>query len=789
MSFLPPLTLYVIGWFLGIVLGPLAHQPAWVWLLLSALGLASALIARRHVARRHLAIAIVLLGLGGARWIWAQPSIDASFIAYYNDSGEATLEGYVIDEPDARDTYVNLRVEVDTAVVAGAEAATPVNGVVLAQVPRSPEINYGDRIRVHGDLREPPTYEGFDYADYLARQGVYSILRRARASVIDGGEPPWQLQWQFAIFRPIYMVKGVALAAITRTFPEPQGSLLSGILLGVDANVPRSLQDAFRTTGTTHILAISGFNVSIIAGLFTKVFQRVLGQKRAIPVTIAAIAAYTVLAGADASVVRAAVMGSLVLLSGGFHRPSNGLASLSAAAFLMTLYNPGTAWDVGFQLSVAATLGLIVYAEPLTQGAIRFLNRFIPQTTVEQIISLVGEFSLLTVAAQITTLPLIAYYFRQISLISLVANLLVLPVQPAVMILGGIATLSAMINATLGYWLYWLAWPFVAFTIVVVEALAKVPLAAIPINRFSIWVLFGMYVALFGLTWFYSREPEQRPKWLPAMTSWAQTLALAGLAIATLTAWNVYLHQPDGKLRVTFLNVGHGDAVLIQTPTGRYALIDGGPSPNALAEALGRHLPATARTLDLVIVASPETDSLGGLPGLLGRYEIGQVIMAGEPQSNSAYRDWVGSLSSHAIPVVTAESGLQFDLGEGAALSVVATNKHGAVLRLDYRDASFLVPAGVDAIAATELATSGRILPATVLLAPHHGGEKSISALFMDAAQPSAIVIAVEAGNPAGDPYPGTLDLFEGRTMLRTDERGAISFATDGQQLWVEAER
>ncbi|MBM4425255.1 MAG: DUF4131 domain-containing protein, partial [Chloroflexi bacterium] len=732
---------------------------------------------------------VVLFGLGAARWAWAQPTIDASFIAYYNDSGEATLEGYVIDEPDARDTYVNLRVAVDTLLADSSDAAIPVSGIVLAQVPRIPQINYGDRIRVQGDLRQPPTYEDFDYADYLARQGVYSILRRARASVIDGGEPPWQLQWQFVIFRPIYTVKGAALAAITRTFPEPQGSLLSGILLGVDANVPPSLQEAFRTTGTTHILAISGFNVSIIAGLFTKIFQRVLGQKQAIPVTIAAIAAYTVLAGADASVVRAAVMGSLVLLSGGFHRPSNGLASLAAAAFIMTLYNPGTAWDVGFQLSVAATLGLILYAEPLTQAAIRFLARFMSPKTVERVVGLVGEFSLLTVAAQITTLPLIAYYFRQISVISLVANLLVLPVQPAVMILGGIATLGAMINTTLGYWLYWLAWPFVAFTIVVVEALAKVPLAAIPIDQFSIGALFGMYAALFGLTWFYSREPEQRPKWLPAMSSWAQTLGLAGLAIGTLAAWNVYLHQPDGRLHVTFLNVGHGDAILIQTPTGRYALIDGGPSPNALAEALGRHLPATARRLDLVIAASPETDSLSGLPGLLGRYDIGQVVMAGEPQTNSAYREWVGGLSSHAISVTAAEPGLQVDLGDGAVLSVVANSRRGAVFRLDYRNASFLIPAGMDAVVATELATSGSILPATVLLAPRHGGEKSISALFMDAVQPSAIVIAVEAGNAAGDPHPATLDLFTGRTVLRTDKNGTIGFATDGQQLWVEAER
>ncbi len=787
--FIPPLALYICGWLAGIGIAPYAPQPAWAWLLLSALGVAGAAIVRRDIPLRNFAVAAVMFGLGAARWVWAQPSINASFIAYYNDSGEVALEGYVIDEPDVRDTYVNLGVEVDTVLAEEADAAIPVRGKVLVQVPRTPEIGYGDRIRAHGDLRQAPIYGDFDYADYLARQDVYSILRRAQASVINPGRLPFWLQWQIAIFQPIYNFKGAALAAIARTFPEPQGSLLTGILLGVDANVSPSLQEAFRTTGTSHILAISGFNVSIIAGLFTRIFRRMLGQKWAVPVTIVAIAAYTILAGSDASVVRAAIMGSLVLLSGGLQRPSNGLAALAVAAFLMTLYNPGTASDVGFQLSGAATLGLIVYAEPLTQTATRFLARFMPSTTVERIVGMIGEFSLLTIAAQITTLPLIAYYFHQISIISLVANLLVLPAQPAVMVLGGLATIGAMINATIGHSLYWLAWPFITFTIVIIELLAKLPLAAIPLDRFSLPALLGMYALLFGLTWLLNREATQRPKWLPPLSGWVTHAVLALLAIGTLVAWNIYLHRPDGKLHVTFLNVGHGDAILIQTPSGRYALVDGGQSPNALAESLGRLLPIGTRTLDLVVAASPEVDSVGGLPGLLSRYEIQQVVMAGDPGRTSIYREWAEGVSSRNIPVLAADVGQQFDLGEGAALRVEAVGAKGASLRLEYGNASFLLPVGLDAAFATQLATTGLIRPTTVVLVPQHGGENSISAKLLDTARPSAVIIAVGAGNPDGDPQPQTLNLLSNYTILRTDKHGTISFATDGWQLWAESEK
>ncbi len=535
---------------------------------------------------------------------------------------------------------------------------------------------------------------------------------------------------------------------------------------------------------------ISGFNISIIAGVFTKLFRRMFGEKRAVPLAIIAIALYTVLAGASASVVRAAIMGTIVLLAGGLNRPSTGLASLAAAAFLMTAVSPGTLWDVGFQLSVAATLGLVLYAEPFTRAATRALARFTSQENADRLIAVAGEFSILTLAAQITTLPLIAFYFHQISLVSLAANLLVLPVQPQVMILGGIAALGAMINSTAGALLAWLAWPFVTFTIVMVELLAKVPGAAISIGRFPLVAVFAMYAVIFGLTWMAGREPDQRPGWWRAFAAgWLPNIALAGLAFGALAAWSVVLNLPDGKLRVTFFDVGDGDSILIQTPTGRYALIDGGPSPNALAESLGRALPITARQIDLVIAASSAPKSLSGLPGLFDRYAMDRVVMAGEAARTAAYREWMAGLESRSIPTIHAEARQTFDLGGGATLTIIAVSETGATLRLDYGNVSFLFPVGLEAKTATELAVSGEIAAATILLAPDGGGENSISALFVDEANPRGVVIAVGAGNPAGNPRPGTLALFEGRAILRTDERGAITFATDGERLWAEGAR
>ena len=189
------------------------------------------------------------------------------------------------------------------------------------------------------------------------------------------------------------------------------------------------------------------------------------------------------LVGAGASVVRAAIMGSLAVVAGRIGRRVVGLNTLAVAVAGMTLFDPLILWDVGFQLSAAATLGLVVYAEPFEAGFRRLLSRFTTSERADRLTAFVGESFLLTLAAQLTTLPLIAYYFRSLSLISLVANLIILPAQPAVMILGGLALIIGLISLPLGQIAAWIAWPFTAYTIAFVAFFAQVPGAAIGLGN------------------------------------------------------------------------------------------------------------------------------------------------------------------------------------------------------------------------------------------------------------------------------------------------------------------
>jgi competence protein ComEC len=235
-------------------------------------------------------------------------------------------------------------------------------------------------------------------------------------------------------------------------------------------------------------------------------------------------------------------------------------------------------------------------------------------------VKLVGEFLLFTIAAQLTTLPIILYYFQRLSLISLLANPLILPAQPPVMILGGLSTMLGLIYLPLGSLASYLAWPFLLYTIRLVELLAQVQGAATTLGRVSLPVVLLFYVLLFGYTWWRSgpkgwiktRLGEVRsrvfsslslftnlfrppvgnsPSQLGVLLNRFAPILLLVLASLTVVVWQWVLSVPDGRLHLTVFNVGSGDGILIQTPTGRSLLIDGGPSPNLLSDALGRRLP------------------------------------------------------------------------------------------------------------------------------------------------------------------------------------------------------
>jgi competence protein ComEC len=568
--------------------------------------------------------------------------------------------------------------------------------------------------------------------------------------------------------------------------PDPEASLLSGILLGIESGIQPDVRKAFNDTGTSHIIAISGFNITIIAALFSKLFGRFLGRRWGATACALGIALYTILAGADASVVRAALMAGIALLGQRIGRQAFSLASLAASAMLMTALQPMALWDVGFQLSFAATLGLVLYGPPLEAWLERLASRWIRPRRARRLSRTISEFTLFTLAAQVTTLPLIAYYFRRLSLVSLLANPVILPLQPAVMVLGGLAVLGGMLFLPLGRLLGWVAWPFVALTIRAVEFFAQWPLRVIPLGRVGLLGVAAFYLLLAGFTLWAHLPAERRPSWsklrIPA------TAALAALLIVTGLTWKAIMQRPDGRLHIYLLDVGSGDAVLIQSPSGRFVLIDGGPSPVALSEALGRRLPLLQRRIDWLVVGASADDYVSGLAGIAERFPIGSVLLSGDP-GRSPYRRLMQELYSARIPIQHASEGHALDLGEGASLQVEALGSRGAVLLLRHGNFSMLLAPGADPEMMQGLSHQSDLGPCTVLLLADSGFAAVNPTAWLQGTRPLLALISVEGGNKEGLPSPQVLQSLQDTNLLRTDLHGWIALHSDGQQLWVEVER
>jgi len=802
---MPALVLLAAAWAVGLLLAHYVLAPSGVeptaLLILATIPLVATVLWWRDRPMRLSGICALALLAGALRYQAALPDwTDPAFVARYNGSGWLAVEGIVQSYPDVRDTWTNL--ELDVAMIEAGGQALPVHGTILVRAPRLPEYHYGDRLRVSGLPETPPKMEGFSYKDYLARQGIHSFIGRPRIELLAEGQGS-------PIKAAFFAVKDWARAAIGRLVPEPEASLLQGIILGIRASIPRDLYDLFNATGTSHVLVISGANLTIVAVLFSRVFGRLLGKRRAFWFTLGGVGLYVLLVGAEPAVARAALMAGLYLTALYLGRQATAYVSLCAAGLLLTAINPFSLWDVGFQLSFAAILGLILFSPALEQFFERGLVRVLSQERAKKAVRYLDDLLIVTLAAQILTLPLTLYHFGRLSLIAPLANLLILPAQPAIIVAGGLATLVGLIPLfqPVAQLLFWIPWLGLAYTTAIVRWLAAWPMAAVQISPDRASRLALYYCLLLAAVLAFSQGYDRRlGSWLAARLPRRFAAGMFGmLPVTVVLIWLAVLQLPDGRLHIAFLDVGEGDATLITTPRGQQILVDGGPSPTALTSGLSQEMPFWDRSIDLVVMTHADADHITGLVEVLRRYRVGGWLDNGRAAGQAIYEECQEELDMGKVARSVVQAGAKIDLGDGVILAVLnpATipdpvadtradaNDQSVVLRLTWGRASVLLTGDIGAEAETSLIWSEQSLSADVLKLAHHGSNSSSSASFLAAVQPSYAIISAGAGNRFGHPATAVLDRLTqlGATIVRTDQAGTIELVTDGQQWWVKTER
>jgi len=787
------------AWIVGIYLGSIYNLPLPL-LLVGFVTLPLPFLLRRHRKSAVLIVLGSLLICGGIlRFQPDMTTVNAGSLWFYNEQGVTEIKGLIDGDPEVGDKTTHLRFTAWEVKVN--EEWQGVTGAALLYVRPYPTYRYGDVLLVTGELEEPPRFDDFDYADYLARQGINSTVLYPRIEVLESGQGNPLLEW-------VYSLRHRLSGVIAEVLPEPQASLVQGIVLGMRGNIPTSLKTDFSHSGTTHLLAISGLHLSIVTGILLVIGSRLFGRRYHIYIWLALLAiwSYAVISGMNPPVMRAAIMASLFLAAEMLGRQRSAITALTFAGAIMVGINPQILWDASFQLSFLAMVGLIFVAPWLQAQGRKAIGATLGESGIAaSTTSYVSDTLCVTLGIIIIVWPLIAYYFGIVSLVAPLATFLALPALPGILVTGALSAGLGIIALPVAQVVGWLAWLFASYMLVVVSGMASFPLSSIDTGTFDARLIWVYYIVFTGIIWFYHRRPKLSVIGSPAITfveRLPKKWLLPPLLVMAILSTSFAVSMPDDNLHISFLDVDQGDAILIQTPNRQDILVDGGYSPSELNLALGKKMPFWDRTIDLVVLTHPHADHITGLIEVLQRYRVKQVLFPCVDYQSPLYDEWLYVIEEQGIDITFAQTGQQIDTGtEGVTIEVLNpmtpppddTDDIGVVLRICYGDVSFLLTADVSQSVEAELVKNRANLSSTVLKVGHHGSSTSTGAGFLATVDPTIAVISVAADNTFGHPSNEVMTKLEEEigieNIYRTDEHGTIEFITDGEKLWIKVER
>jgi competence protein ComEC len=681
------------------------------------------------------ALLVAVVALGALRA--APPALPPDHIARLALPLRADVVGRLTSTPLPAPGRVRLLVDVEAI---GEERRT--GRLQLTAYGDGIDLTVGQTIRAPAALHVPTGFRnpgGFDYVARLARDGIHVTGSAQRADIVplDAPAPPWHER-----------VRRRAVQAMEASLPPASAALLSGLLLGERRALPAEIDEGFRRAGVTHVLAVSGFNVALVASAVF-VLARLLGCRRraAAGGAIVVVLGFGAVVGPQASVLRAVVMAVLVLTAFLIDRDTEVLNSLAAAALLILAVRPHDLLEPGFQLSFAATAGIVLAPHPR-----------------RPVLAALA----VSAAAQAAVLPITLWHFHQVSVVALIANLAVVP-------LAAIATVVGLVGAALAFvWdsaaeiAFDAIWPVLLALRLVVAVAAAVPgaLVYLPSPPPLAILAYTSALVLAVLAW-RRRRSDARSAWRFA--------SAAGGALAVTVAVAIWplVRPADGRLRVAVLDVGQGEAIVVEGPNGRAVVIDAGPGGSGRLDA-GERVVAPylwwrgLLRLAATVVTHDHADHAGGMAAVRARFPGADVWTAA---SLVAGPRTLGGAVITALPVIGGPR----------------ANDRALVLRVDYGAASFLLTSDISGAVERALVHAGAPMQATVLKVPHHGARDSSTPSFLSAVQPSVAALSVGARNPYRHPDPGTLTRLgaAGARVLRTDRDGALLFETDGRTVTV----
>jgi competence protein ComEC len=646
-----------------------------------------------------------------------------------------------------------------------------------------PSVNAGDEIRIYGKLRTAPGERNpgeFNYGRYLNLNGIEKILFSKgyeNLEVISSGN------LNFLFQNIIYPSRVYALNVIDGQIEGEEGSYLKGLLTGSKTSMPEELKDNFIKAGVMHLIAVSGLNVAYVI-LFSMMFFSIFRLKREYRYIITMIfnVYYCLFTGAQPSIVRATILGILVILAWLLQKRTVFLNLIGASAIIVFIIDSRQLFDAGFILSYSATISMVLFFQKI-QDKIQplfFRKSFLFGRTLYYFVILF----LSTLAAQIGTLPLTSLYFGKISLISFVSNIIAVPLSNISLALGMMQVITAPVLGILSEAIAEVNYLLLKLQIIVINFFGELDFAYTVKYNFdtlSMIIYFLIAGLLFTVT----------------VKNYKFRISIALLLILMLL---VFRYQPEPKMKIVFFDVGQGDAALITTPSGKNILIDAGAKSDAVDNAKRHIAPYLERNrisdIDLLILTHLHYDHSGGAGYLLENFNIKKIILNDINPYDLNFKIIEDILTKRKIDKENLYTGDIINIGEDIKFYCLSPEKKDIndsgfydaciVMKMKYRDFDILFASDIDAEKENNLVNAyGNFLISDIMKVPHHGSKNSSSPEFVAVSKPFYSVVSCGYQNHFNHPSPLTLEKLKtsGSIICRTDLEGAVVFESDGYEL------
>lgn len=703
--------------------------------------------------------------------------------------------GRIIEPPREHDEGLRFLVKADSVAVGERRFIFPttISATYHGEAPTddfTAQLGYDRQVELYGLIKQPGSAGNpgqFDLKNYLELQGVYVqlVLYDTSDIVLANTGTNWFLRdMVYPLRRWIASMLDVAIGGDESRF-------LLGLTIGDRSGIPLEVKDAFVNSGVMHILAVSGLHV----GLLVVILLTVVSLVRPAPairtlVLSALLVFYVFLTGSPPSVVRAVIMTIVILGAGIFQRKPDVVNSLGVAAMAILLYDGRELLSPGFQLSFAAVLSILLLYPRFNRIALKLPVRIQSTPIVKGVIGLAS----VSLAAAIGTLPFTSFYFAKVSIIGLAANLVVVPLTGVVLAFSVTTLAISAVSSLVGSLFAGVAQACAGLLLWFVKLFGLLPFAYIDYQCTPGQAL--TYYAVLGTVINLKRIPMKY-------------FLITGLLVANIFVYArvFYDHESIDRVHVTLLDVGQGDAILIEFPEGKRMLIDAGPrtfNVDAGARTIVPYLKRNGiRRLDALVVTHPHSDHLGGVPSLLRSIDVDTIYDAGSHAASELFMEYRHLVDSIKSPQVTATAGRRignFDRARVYALHPSGAflpadtigkanlNNQSVVLKIVFGKTSILLVGDAEEDAEEVMIEQyGEFLKSDILKTGHHGSSTSSSEAFIDRVTPTVAFVSAGRNNKFHHPSPKVTGRFEERgvRVYRTDLSNAVKFVSDGNK-WEE---